>query len=137
MTFLKVSVESIDGLWISDLAAFRAVLPSGLKLSSNDLANQSQSKLSSLRAPSIEFQAFSTGDLRRHWLEVASARAGLTLKTTKLVEDWEERISKQQHFIRRQDDLTKRAVALYDPTKASVTGIQSSLPIAPILISFF
>ena len=122
MTFLKVSVESADGLWISDLAVIRAVLPSGLDLSSNDLASESHTRLSSFRIPSVELQAFSARDVQRHWLEVGSAKAGVSLKTVKLSSDWRERIDKQQQFLKQQDTLTKRAVPLYSPQKVDLTS---------------
>ena len=122
MTFLRVIVASIDGLWISDLAILRALLPSGLNLSSNDLDTQSHSKISSFLVPSLELQAFSARDLQRRWLEVASVKSGLTLRMSKLSKEWMERVNKQQQFLKEQDMLTKRTVPLYDPQHAGQIG---------------
>ncbi|KAI0358672.1 hypothetical protein OH77DRAFT_1587674 [Trametes cingulata] len=125
VTFLKVTVDTVNAVWLVGEAAAELNLPEGLRFDMNDLAGKSYRRVTSLRLPegTTRLLLASKQDHSR-WLEAADMQFDVDVDIYSAPAGWRESARRQTDFIAEQDALTGRAKALYmledDLTEASI-----------------
>ncbi|KIO15976.1 hypothetical protein M407DRAFT_234321, partial [Tulasnella calospora MUT 4182] len=114
ITFLKVSLQSVDIVLKDADAVLHLKLPRGLRLDYNDLAGKTYQKVMSLRLPLFQAQNLLRSPYKHDdWFEVASASMDLCSDIYFSPAGWEESAARQLRFVLEQDSLTKRLKFLY------------------------
>lgn len=114
ITFLKVSLQSVDIVLKDGEAALHLKMPHGLRLDYNDLAGGTYRKVMSLRLPLLQAKnLFRSPYKKEDWFEVASASMDLCSDMYFSPAGWEESAARQLRFVLEQDSLTKRLKFLY------------------------
>jgi len=115
VTFLKISLNALDAIWLAGHAALEVSLPCGLSLEMNDLAGTYYRRVTSLRVPQVCLKVLITTPSGRHtWLEAAQFASDASLDIYSAPAGWRESGRVQADHILSQDVLTGRAKFLFD-----------------------
>ncbi|KDQ57525.1 hypothetical protein JAAARDRAFT_69639 [Jaapia argillacea MUCL 33604] len=126
VTFVRVSVHSVDVTWLAGNAALHINLPSGLRMDSNDLATGRHRSMTSFRLPRATVRALQeSGSAPRTWLEAASFTVDCSIDMYSSPLGWRESASRQKDFVAAQDSLTRRASFLFDAPPESLEKLIS------------
>ncbi|KAG6849567.1 hypothetical protein H0H93_007348 [Arthromyces matolae] len=110
VTFVKVSLGSLNVVWKAGLAAFVIGLRQGLRLDSNDLGGRFHRKSTSVKIPEITLKVLLASALyENRWLEAGHVSADAYLDVYSASPDFQKIAQAQASFIAEQDDLTGRA----------------------------
>ena len=121
VTFLKVTVDSINAVWSVGNAAVELSLPEGLRIDTNDLAGKTYRKVTGLRLPQATVKLLlSAKQDRTRWIEAADARLDVDIDIYSAPLGWQEAAGRQTRFIATQDAITGRARILYTPEDPNV-----------------
>ena len=119
MTFVKISLDSMNVVWHTDDVAMEVALPSGFRMDSNDLAGRSYSKVQSFRVPQILVRMLIHGaDTPSVWHEALELDADANIDVYSAPTNWPEKAKVQSEFLAAQDSHTGRAMFLYMPEQA-------------------
>lgn len=114
VTFLKVSLASLDVTWKAGHASLVISLPRGLKLNTNDLGGQFHRKLTSLRVPQVFVKILLASQSEQSsWLEAAEFAGDGHLDIYSSPAGWQEKAQEQAEFIEQEDSLTGRATRMF------------------------
>lgn len=106
LTFMKLSVKTLNVTLLAGSAAVDVDLPCGLSVHSNDLQGRLCGKFVVLRLPLANLKALVTSDsYRRSWSEAAYLEFDSNLEIYSPILDGRD----QSDFIQSQDALTRRA----------------------------
>ncbi|ORY27357.1 hypothetical protein BCR39DRAFT_589249 [Naematelia encephala] len=112
-TFFKLGIGSMNAVLSASEATVCISLPAGVTLDTSSLGSRSCSSSMGLLIPTIDVKLLrrhtSTGD----WSSVGETRTGLSLDMYKAPKDWQDRVAKQQKFLREEDRLTQRIWYMY------------------------
>lgn len=112
VTFLRVTIGAVDGLWTNAAAILRLYLPGGLQINLNNLAGRLYKRFIGIAIPDLRLHILSPGHLRDEWLEGASIRTAISLEIYSAPSGWRAIVEAQKRFISTQDEATGRAETL-------------------------
>lgn len=109
-TFLKVTIDSVDATWQTDVAALRIALMEGLRFSFNNIAQLHHKKTILVSVPKIELQMLLPPTTGKQWLETFRFETSISLDLYTASRDWRSHALAQNKFVSTQDEQTKRFV---------------------------
>lgn len=112
VTFVKVSVETIDVTWVAGHVAVHMCVPQGVRLNLDDCATKTYLTSTSIRAPEIIIKVLISdpASLKEAiWSEAATIATNIHFKVFNAPDNWETKAFKQAAFVTEQDRLTDRA----------------------------
>ncbi|OBZ68136.1 hypothetical protein A0H81_11866 [Grifola frondosa] len=125
VTFLKVSLDSLNVVWVAGNAAAELSLPDGLRIDSNDLAGNSYRKVFCFRLPLANVKALLAPNKHTPiWYEAADLKLDANLDIYSAPAGWRESAVAQTKFVIAQDALTERAKVLYDSDSLSAEALR-------------
>ncbi|KAF9033263.1 hypothetical protein BDZ89DRAFT_1063002 [Hymenopellis radicata] len=114
ITFVKISLESLDIVWKAEDSAIHISLPSGLRMDNNNLGGKFHRTLTSIRIPTVSIKVLSNvTSHRNNWLESASISTDVSLDIYTSPAGWRTLAEDQLNFVDEQDALTGRAAAMF------------------------
>lgn len=127
VTFVKVSLGSVNVLWKAGTAALILTVPQGLKIDHNDLGGQYHKNMTSIRLPQFSIRTLLDYSKSNTWLEAAEISADVFLDIYSSPVGWHEASAVQSEFVREQDRPTGRVERFIDMLKTarSKPGIYS------------
>ncbi|KAE9411411.1 hypothetical protein BT96DRAFT_961320 [Gymnopus androsaceus JB14] len=108
LTFMKVSLGSVNVLWKAGSAALDLSIPQGLKIDHNDLGGQYHKSMTSIRLPQLSLKALLDYNKSNTWLEGAEVVTDIFLDIYSSPAGWREMSAAQADFVREQDLPTGR-----------------------------
>lgn len=108
VTFVKVSLGSVNVLWKAGTAALILTVPQGLKIDYNDLGGQYHKNMTSIRLPQFSIRMLLDYNKSNTWLEAAEIIADVFLDIYSSPVSWREMSAVQSEFVREQDRPTGR-----------------------------
>lgn len=120
VTFLKLAVDDLVVLFETEDAAASVALPQGVNLDLSTWATRSCLSTLGLSIPDLDMALLhrQSGALRT----VAELKSSITLDIYKAPFGWLQKASKQQAFIRKEDEPTKRIQYLYGTGRGPSKG---------------
>lgn len=114
VTFLSVTMESLEvNVW-SNSTVVNATLQRGLSLKLDDYAGEGWLSHVDIDIPEVELKGLVPVDeTEQEYLEVVALSAGVGIGLGKTAKDWETKSQKQRKFLAEQDTTTRRCVFLY------------------------
>ncbi|KAH7874742.1 uncharacterized protein C8R40DRAFT_1171340 [Lentinula edodes] len=124
ITFVKVSLETVEILWKAGCATAHVSVHKGLKFDYNDLGGQFHKKLTSIRLPHLSVKALLDYNASNTWLEAAEIVTDVFLDIYSSPAGWHEMSATQADFVWEQDRPTGRVDQLITMLKTtrSVSG---------------
>jgi hypothetical protein len=114
VTFVKLSLDTLQGIWHAGQAAAELSLPQGVTFNSNDLGGKFHKKSSCLRLPSASVKLYLTAwNEQRSWVEAAELAGDTYLDIYSSPPGWLNLARAQSEFIQEQDILTGRAKRMF------------------------
>ncbi|KAF5370617.1 hypothetical protein D9758_002040 [Tetrapyrgos nigripes] len=107
LTFLKLSLDTVDAVWRAGKANVVLSIPSGMKLESNDLGGQFHKRLFSLALPQLNMKLLLLQGLDK-LIEAADLEADLFLDIFSSPAGWHEKAEAQAEFVSSEDISTGR-----------------------------
>ncbi|OCF72268.1 hypothetical protein I204_06644 [Kwoniella mangroviensis CBS 8886] len=120
VTFFKVTVDEAIAMLSAGDYAISVEMPSGLSLDTSTLGTRSYSSMMDVSLPSLIVNMLERRP-KTPWQSVGSARAGAAIDLFKAPSGWREAVTRQQHFIRKEDEETSRIWYMYEESKPSVS----------------
>ncbi|KAH9985984.1 hypothetical protein BJV74DRAFT_946145 [Russula compacta] len=108
VTFLKVSLASIDLTWSSALVSVHFSLPQGFHIASNDLAGNNYRKVSCLSVPEVIIRFLHSLGKGNDWVEAGEVVFDAALDNYFSPSGWQESALSQAKFLAEQDEPTGR-----------------------------
>ncbi|KAJ4483345.1 hypothetical protein J3R30DRAFT_3834330, partial [Lentinula aciculospora] len=112
LTFVKLSLESVEVLWRAGRAAVLASVHKPLNIDHNDLGGQSYKKLTSIRLPHLSVKTLIDYNASNTWLEASEFHTDVFLDIYSSPIGWHEMSAAQADFVREQDQATGRVEQL-------------------------
>ncbi|EJD45633.1 hypothetical protein AURDEDRAFT_165486 [Auricularia subglabra TFB-10046 SS5] len=114
VTFLKVTLASVDVACKASRACLHASLAGGLELSMNDMAGKTYRRHIGLRVPVCILRCLvSVRDDAHHWLEAAALKLDVFIDVYQAPTGWAAHARAQREYVATQDAPTRRAPFLY------------------------
>lgn len=114
VTFLKLTLDRVELVWLAGNSAVEISLPKGLRIDSNDLAGDFHRKVTSIRLPSALLRLLLTSEqCPGSWYEASRVTMDADVDIYSAPPGWQESAHAQTEFICSQDKHTGRAQALY------------------------
>ncbi|KAF9070624.1 hypothetical protein BDP27DRAFT_1401949 [Rhodocollybia butyracea] len=129
LTFVKLTLSSVNVLWKAGGAALHVSVPQGLKLDHNDLGGQYHKKLTSIRLPYLSVKTLLDYNNSNMWLETAEITTDALLDIYSSPPGWHEANATQAEFVWEQDGPTGRVERFIQMLKSarSMPGTRSHL----------
>lgn len=132
VTFLKLSIESVDVTWLAGLSAIQISLSQGLSVDNNNVPGKQHQSVTSIQAPQVVCRILLTSETARpSWLEAAEISFDVYLDIYSAPKGWKERGIKQSEFIREQDKPTGRAKRMMEAANSSTNLSTCSIHSCP------
>ncbi|KAI0058067.1 hypothetical protein BV25DRAFT_1994498 [Artomyces pyxidatus] len=112
VTFLKITIGSIDLTWSAAPVAVQTRMPGGLRMEMNDMAGNNHRKVTSIQLPEVIVKVLSTHPSRGHWIEVAEVVFDLAVDIYSCPPGWQDSAIAQAAFLAVQDAPTRRLAAV-------------------------
>ncbi|KAI0035556.1 hypothetical protein K488DRAFT_82999 [Vararia minispora EC-137] len=108
----KVSLSSVDVISTEGDVAFQVLLPTGLRLDTNDLAGDTYRRVTSLRIPGASLRVMRHCVARDCWVEAGELGLEVTLEMYSAPVGWQETAKRQAEFIAKEDARTGRLLGI-------------------------
>ncbi|KAH9171981.1 hypothetical protein EDB89DRAFT_2174254 [Lactarius sanguifluus] len=108
VTFLRISVASMELTWSAELVSVHLYVPQGLRMASNDLAGNNYQKVTSLTVPKAIIRFLHALGKNNDWVEAGEVVFDVALDKYSSPSGWKERALSQAKFLAEQDEPTRR-----------------------------
>jgi hypothetical protein len=108
VTFLKISIASVELTWSAELVSAHFHMPQGLRMASNDLAGNNHRKVTSLTVPKVIVRFLHTSGKNNDWVEAGEVVFDVALDSYSAPSGWKESALSQAKFLAKQDEPTGR-----------------------------
>ncbi|KAJ3735770.1 hypothetical protein DFJ43DRAFT_832425 [Lentinula guzmanii] len=119
LTFVKISLDTVQVLWRAGRAAVLASVTRSLKIDHNDLGGTFHKKLTSVRLPHLSLKALLDYSEPNTWLEAAEVVTDAFLDIYSSPAGWHEMSAAQANFVWEQDRPTGRVEQLIKTLKSA------------------
>jgi hypothetical protein len=119
VTFLKLSVATVDLTWKTKGSFLSVTLDEGIHLDSNDLGGDTYKKSLSIRLPTANIKVLTPSGNKRHtWLEAADINGSAIIDIYLSPVGWKSLAAEQAKFVFNQDSATGRVERLLSLLKS-------------------
>ncbi|KAF9012385.1 hypothetical protein BDQ17DRAFT_1496756 [Cyathus striatus] len=120
VTFLKVTLKSLDVTWRAGCAALNVAFPQGLRFDSNDLGTLRYKKVTAMVIPIVQCRVLFTARSQQNhrWLEAADFVIDVYVDMYDAPSGFLQRVKEQHSFVHEQDKTTHRVQRLLDQLRA-------------------
>ena len=108
VTFLRISVASVELTWSAELVSVHLYVPQGLRMALNDLAGNNYRKVTSLSAPKVIIRFLHALGENNDWAEAGEVVFDVALDNYSSPSSWKEGALAQAEFLAEQDKPTGR-----------------------------
>lgn len=108
VTFLRISVASVELTWSAELVSVHLHVPQGLRMVSNDLAGNNHQKVTSLSVPKVVIRFLHALGKKNDWAEAGEVVFDVALDNYSSPSGWKEGALAQAKFLAKQDQPTGR-----------------------------
>lgn len=108
VTFLRISVASVELTWSAELVSVHLYVPQGLCMASNDLAGNNYQKVTSLSVPKVIIRFLHSLGKNNDWAEAGEVVFDVALDNYSSPSGWKEGALAQANFLAKQDEPTGR-----------------------------
>ncbi|KAH9083360.1 hypothetical protein EDB83DRAFT_2538792 [Lactarius deliciosus] len=108
VTFLRISIASMELTWSAELVSVHLYVPQGLRMASNDLAGNNYQKVTSLTVPKVIMRFLHTLGKNNDWVEAGEVVFDVALDKYSSPSGWKEGALSQANFLAEQDEPTGR-----------------------------
>ncbi|KAH9055046.1 hypothetical protein EDB87DRAFT_1580073 [Lactarius vividus] len=108
VTFLRISVASMELTWSAELVSVHLYVPQGLRMASNDLAGNNYQKVTSFTVPKVIMRFLHALGKNNDWVEAGEVAFGVALDKYSSPSGWKEGAVSQAKFLAEQDEPTGR-----------------------------
>lgn len=130
VTFVKLSVKSVDLAWRIPRAAILLSIPSGIRYDSNDFAGKTYKQLKSVVVPSVKLRCLAQtpndAKILDEWFEIASASFDVNVDIYGAPPNWKADAQRQRMFVQSQDTFTGRASWIYGASSSQTSGLSAN-----------
>ncbi|GLB37483.1 putative fermentation associated protein [Lyophyllum shimeji] len=129
VTFVKLSVTSVDVTWQASHAALAITVPGGIRMDSNDLGGRYHRRVTNLNVPDICVKVLLAAPQRAdRWFEAMSLTADVCLDIYSAPRGFRDMAQAQAAYVEEQDRMTGRARTML-ASLGSCTATQRQRPI--------
>ncbi|KAH9041126.1 hypothetical protein EDB84DRAFT_1436665 [Lactarius hengduanensis] len=108
VTFLRISVASMELTWSAELVSVYLYVPQGLRMASNDLAGNNYQKVTSLTVPKVIMRFLHALGKNNDRVEAGEVVFDVALDKYSSPSGWKEGALSQTKFLAEQDEPTGR-----------------------------
>ncbi|KAI9455337.1 hypothetical protein BJY52DRAFT_1280457, partial [Lactarius psammicola] len=108
LTFLRISVASVELTWSAEQVSVHLHVPQGLSMASNDLAGNNHQKVTSLSVPKVIVRFLHALGKNNDWVEAGEVVFDVALDNYSSPSGWKENALSQAKFLAEQDQPTGR-----------------------------
>ena len=113
VTFFKLGIDQISATLFASNSAVSVEAPSGINLDTSSCATRSHNSMVGVLLPALDIVLSRRDVPHRKWRPVGRIATGLNVDVYNAPKGWQEKVSKQQEFLREQDAPTQRIWYMY------------------------
>ena len=126
VTFFRQCVKELSFTIFDEHAALSLSLPQGVNVDISTWATRSFQSAIAVVVPQISVELLH--EEAGKWVSVATVQADLAMDVFNAPSGWQEKVAKQQKFIREEDAPTRRIAFMYDEKHKATQNPDTYLP---------